>query len=138
MNILNNRLFKKLILLKLPSSDFAVFGSGLLFVYGLIDGARDVDLIARGAAWEKAAKIQKSEICASGKGMVIKLFDGNVKVFNEWSPGEWDTNELIDTAETIEGIKFVTLENVLKWKKLKGKEKDLTHIKLIEEFLKVV
>jgi len=42
---------------------------------------------------------------------------------------------LIDTAEEFEGIKFVTLENVLRWKKLMGRPKDLEHIKMIKAYL---
>lgn len=54
MSLKDNSLFKKLISLNLPTEDFAVFGSGPMFAYGLRKSIHDIDLIARGQAWEKA------------------------------------------------------------------------------------
>jgi hypothetical protein len=46
-------LFDKLRTLGLPVGDYAVFGSGPLVVRGLTREYRDLDVVARGAAWER-------------------------------------------------------------------------------------
>lgn len=53
--------------------------------------------------------------------------------FREYTP---DPQYLIDNAEIINGVPFVKLEEVIKWKKAFGRPKDLEDIKRIEEFLK--
>ena len=46
------RLLGKLRALKLPAGDYAIFGSGPLVVHGLIEGVRDLDVVARGSLGE--------------------------------------------------------------------------------------
>jgi len=132
--IKNHPLFQKLLSLNLFVEDFAVFGGGPMFAHGIKWTGHDLDIIARGKAWEQASKMGEVKKAKLGKGSVVELFDGTVEIFNDWSPGLWDINELINAAEYIEGIKFVTLENVIKYKKIYNRPKDLEQIKLIEEF----
>lgn len=70
----------------------------------------------------------------SGDNVVI-LFGGEIEIFDDWAPGTWDTDELIDSANFIDGIRFVSLKNVIKWKKEMGREKDLQHINMIMSYL---
>jgi hypothetical protein len=130
-DLTDNSLVMQLLLLGLPPEDFAVFGSGPMMAHGIKE-AHDLDVLARGAAWEKAAR--SAEILPGGFGG-RKVAIGDIEIFDAWAPGEWDVDELIDTAEVIDGIRFVTLENVLKWKKLAARPKDAGHIRLIEEHL---
>lgn len=131
---LNDPIIKKLLSLNLPSEDYAVFGSGPMFAYGIKDLGHDVDLIARGKAWKKALTLGEVSKAKSGDN-VVTLFDGEIEIFDGWAPGTWDTDALIDTAKVINGIRFVSLENVIKWKKEMGREKDLQHIQIIEDYL---
>jgi len=135
-SITKNPIIQKLLSLNLPSGDFAVFGSGPIFAHGLKDSLRDLDLIARGAAWEKAKMLGNVEETKLKFGEVV-LFDEEISVFNGWFPaGKWNIDELIDSAEVIEGIRFVRLEEVLKWKRMRNAPKDAEHIRLIEEYFK--
>ncbi len=52
-----NELLTRVAGLELPAQDFAIFGSGPLLVRGVIDSANDIDIICRGAAWDKALTI---------------------------------------------------------------------------------
>jgi predicted nucleotidyltransferase len=58
MNISEENFSEKLLSLlkslKLPTEDFAVFGSGPMYAHGIKELGHDLDLIARGVAWEKA------------------------------------------------------------------------------------
>ena len=129
-----NPLIKKLLSLGLPADDYAIFGSGPLFAHGLIELNTDIDVIARGKAWEKACGLGKAEETRLKFGSVVGFFDKQVTVFDDWTPGEWDIDELIETADVIGGIRFVNLRNTLKWKRLRARPKDTPHIKLMEEY----
>ena len=70
----------------------------------------------------------------------VRLTDGNngvIEIFNKWVPGEWNENELIDSAEMIDGVPFVPLEKVIIWKRRMNREKDRIDLKLISAYLKI-
>ena len=64
----------ELIDLDLPRSDFALFGSGPLLLRGWIDDVGDLDVFARGAAWDKAARRGNVEVMPDGR-LVISFRD---------------------------------------------------------------
>ena len=134
-NLSNNQIFVKLNSLGLSAYDYAVFGSGPMFAHGIKDLGHDLDVIARGSAWRQACALAAPINTSLENGLVVNLFNGEIEIFDTWAPGDWDVNDLIDTAEIIEGVRFVTLENVVKWKRLMGREKDQIHIKMIEDYL---
>lgn len=131
----DNPILNKLISLDLPTKDYAVFGSGPMFAHGIKDLGHDIDIIARKDAWEKATTLGLVTDAMHGGHKVVVLFDGEIEIFDGWAPGKWDVDALIDDAEKIDGIKFVSLENVIKWKTIMGREKDAIHIKMIGEYL---
>ena len=131
----NHPLIDDLLSLELPSQDYAVFGSGPMYAHGLIELGHDLDLIARGSAWEAASARSAPQVTKSGDGYVIEIPDSAIEIFDSWAPGDWDIEALIDEAEEIDGIRFVQLEQVLKWKKMMNRPKDAEHIRLIEEYL---
>ena len=61
---------------------------------------------------------------------------GEIEVFKDWKPWFDDINELIDTADIIDGIRFVKLKYVLEWKSAMGRDKDREDVKIILEYLK--
>ncbi len=128
-------LIKNIKSLGLPKSDFAIFGSAHLYLCGLRDSVNDIDIIARGKAWEKVLTLGKIKNAKSGVGQVLELFDGYVEIFNDWPYGPWNIENLIDTAKEINGIKYVTLENILNWKQKRNNEKDIVDIHKIKEYL---
>lgn len=130
-DIRKNPLIKKLLSLDLPENDYAIFGSAPLYFHGIIDEMRDLDVVARGKAWEKVRKLGRIERFSTG-GYSVNLFDGDVEIVNDWIPGDWDKDNLIDEADIIDGIRVVTLENVFKWKKKMGRKKDKKHLDLIK------
>jgi len=132
---LNHPLITKLKSLNLPAEDYVIFASGPMYAHGLKDLSHDLDLVARGKAWKKACSINKPVDCSIGNGQVVELFDGEIEIFNSWEPGEWNIDELIDNADIVDGIRFGKLTDVLRWKRLMARPKDLEHIKLIENYL---
>ena len=47
--------------------------------------------------------------------------------------GEFDIDELINTADVIDGTPFVRLEHVVRYKEIAARQKDLTHLRLLTE-----
>lgn len=128
-------LIEKAKTLNLPQNDFAIFGSAHLYHCGLRDSIGDIDIIARKKAWEIATLLGKMENAKSGVGQVVELFNGDIEIFNDWPHGPWSIDDLIDTAIEIEGIKYVSLDNILKWKQKSNKEKDIADVVKIKEYL---
>jgi hypothetical protein len=114
--------------LELEAKDHAVFGSGPLFMHGLKDSLRDLDVIARGRAWAQALDLSRRgvllppETPPSGRGLVIRHPEESIEIFDQWP--DVDVDELIDSAETIDGIQFVQVGDVLRWKIGAGRDKD--------------
>lgn len=118
----------------MPAGHFAIFGSGPMAVRGLRQSP-DADLIVSKALFDSFARqpdwTSKTALCGAEV-----LYCGNVEMINAWRPGDWDADRLIAEAEMIDGLPFVHLSEVVKWKELYGREKDLKDIELIKEYLK--
>ena len=125
--------FGKLRALDLPTADYAIFGSGPLAVRGLIEEVHDLDVVARGTAWEQAKGLAEVRIAPEGDP-VVWLEEGSIEVFGGWLG--WDIDMLIDNAEIIEGLPFARLEDVLAFKLSLGRPKDVAHARLIEGYLR--
>jgi hypothetical protein len=115
--------------LKLPADKFAVFGNGPLSVRGLKD-AIDLHIIVKKDVWDV---LDRKFMARNNFGAIIL---GNIEVVRDMLQWFDDLDTLIDDADIIDGIRYVKLEHVLKWKKEMNREKDKNDIKIIEEFLK--
>ena len=51
-----------------------------------------------------------------------------LSIHTEWAIGDFDVDELIDTAEVIDGIPFVRLEHVVAYKRIASRDKDVEHL----------
>jgi len=122
--------------LNLPSDEYTVVGSGALAVRGLRE-AQDVDLLITADLYEKLKSNGWSEehFPDSKREWVISSgpFDASTSwLVNDYEP---DPLDLIESSDVIEGIRFVSLANLLTWKKACKREKDLRDIELIEKHL---
>ena len=124
-------LFDMLRSLQLPQGDFAVFGSGPLLVRGWIDTAGDLDVLARGAAWERAVASGEMTTLQEDGATIVSCFGGAVTVGRSWAYGDFDVDELIDGAEIIAGLPFVTLDHVVAYKRAANRPKDRRHLEVI-------
>jgi len=112
--------------LNLPIDQFAIFGSGPLAVRGLREND-DLDIVASEELWNQLTEKYKP---VSDKEIKI----GSIQIFKHWRPWFDDSRELIESADLINGVRFVNLADVKKWKSAMGREKDLADIKLIDKF----
>lgn len=124
---------KKLKDLNLPKGKFAIFGSGPIGIRGLRE-IGDLDVIVTEDIFNDFIKRPDFKLDKKKSGNEY-LEKDSIEFYKNWHPGDWDINKLIQEAEIIDDLPFVRLEEVLKWKKLKGRDKDIKDIELIEEFL---
>ncbi len=129
----NNELFQRVKELGLPIDKYALFGSAPLGVRGFRD-CHDIDIIVTEDLWNEY-KSKNWEVRTMPHGSQ-GLLNGEVELWKDWKPGQWDIEQLIREAEIIDGLPFVKLERVLEWKRLSGRDKDLKDIEIIEKFLR--
>jgi len=121
-------LLKELDRLNLPKDQYAIFGSGPVGIRNLKE-SNDLDIIVKDNLWQEL--IKKYPVVYPN---VIKI--NNVELGKGWFKSNYNINELINTADIIQGYRFVKLEYVLDYKKNFNREKDIQDIKIIKEYLK--
>ena len=128
-------LFDRLRELALPAGDWVIGGSAPLLAHGLIDAVNDIDVVARGAAWERACELGVPQPGEHGDRRV-RLCDNLIEVFDGWSLMPWSADELVAEAQWHLGLPFMPLARVLAFKRQLARPKDVAHIRLIEAHLR--
>lgn len=117
----------------LPLGEYVIVGSGTLEALK-IRSANDVDmavtprlfeiLLATGE-WEKEERYGKIFLTRSGVDVIPSL---------DWSEYPTTTKEAIESALIIDGVPFMNLEELKKFKLALGRDKDKADIILIENY----
>ena len=123
--------------LNLPVGKYAVVGSGAMAVRN-IRPAHDIDLIVTQDIYKYLKASGWKEVHFPGTLQPWVLFKDLFDVSTSWSVGDYHPkpSELMANTDIIDGVAFVSLEDLLKWKKTCRRDKDLADIKLIEAYLK--
>lgn len=127
-------LVRRLLALDLDPDDYVVFGSGPLLAHGVRPDVGDLDVVARGAAWSRA-----KELGVPGRGGVTgapmaRMPEGRINFFRDWITADWDPDELIDGADVVAGVRFARLSEVLAYKRMLMRPKDVVDIRALAEF----
>lgn len=136
-----NKEFKELLndfrKLKLPEEKYAIYGSGPLAIRG-IRKAKDLDVIVTKRMFQKL----KEKYLENYEKDLKKRFKEKLKIrkieiypTDAWRPKFEDLNRAIKKAETIQGLKFIRLKDLIKFKEKMGRPKDFRDIKLIKKYL---
>jgi hypothetical protein len=128
-------LLRELLDLQLSSDDYVLFGSGPLLARGWIDHVGDLDVVARGQAWEQARALGESRMLTELEIEVVAI-GSSITVGTRWAIGQFSADELIETAETISGIPCARLDHVIAYKRLANRPKDRDHLAVIDRHLK--
>lgn len=121
--------------LNLPEGRYVVFGSGPLHVHGIRE-SKDIDILATEEVFESLRKTGEWQEVVRPNGVRV-LLKGKYDIGKSWHSDNYHptTQMLIDTAETIDGVPFANLNEVLKWKKGRGTPKDKRDVELMENYL---
>jgi hypothetical protein len=130
--ILEHPIFRKLLSLKLPPNDFTIAGSGPLFARGWIKDPTDVDVVARGRAWELAVRVGQARPAPYSTVNRVVLFGGEVDILDGWFPEVWPVDYLIASSDMIAGLRFVTLDVVAATKRKMMRPRDIEHLQIME------
>lgn len=117
--------------LGLPTGDYAVFGSGPLLARGWISEVEDLDVICRGEAWKRVSAAGRVSVDDRYGIELAALCDGRLTFGTRWAIGDFDVDQLIDGADIIDGIPYVSLEHVIAYKTIRGTPRDLQHLDVI-------
>lgn len=122
--------------------DFVVFGSGPLYLLGVLEmkeDFNDLDIAVRDAsAIIKEAKEVHFRGDPSQKLYKIKIKDIEVDIGSAWPGQEEVFKKLFENPIVVKGFKFVNLDNCQAWKedmaKKYGREKDKLHLEKIKKY----
>lgn len=121
--------------LNFPAEQYVVVGSGTLDALGMRK-ASDIDIailpelhkkLCGNSDWEKEEKYGKIFLKKEGIDIIPSL---------DWSEYPTTTEEAIQSALIIEGVPFLNLQELKKFKNALGRDKDFEDIKLIDEYLR--
>jgi hypothetical protein len=131
ISVLDNRFIARLIEFGLDRDDFVLFGSAPLLAYGLREDIRDLDVVTRGHTWRHVSARGIRGVGEISGDPVVHFWGGRIQFSRGWISPAWDSDELIDSAEVIENLRFARLTDVLAYKQVLGRPKDIVDIQRI-------
>ena len=131
-------IFDRLRNLKLSAGDFAIFGSGPLIVRGIIAASNDLDVLCRRQAWKTVQELGEPEYLSNYDVNIMTMCDGQLTFGEKWGIGVFNIDELIESAEVIDGLPFVRLIHVASYKRISKRPKDLEHLEALEAYEKTI
>ncbi len=119
--------------LDLPDGSFVVVGSGTMAAFGIRE-PNDLDLVVSPEVYEKLKQEGWEQKFRYGTSFLGK------NVYEIWLMWDSENNEpnlkdLLKNAHIIDGVPFVNIRRLMEWKKRKGRDKDLTDVELIKDYL---
>ncbi|TAK56972.1 hypothetical protein EPO17_03230 [Patescibacteria group bacterium] len=141
---LNIDIFERVRALHMPLGQYVVVG-GVMEALGIRKN-KDVDVVCTDLLFQKLKKEGKYKLCDCADCENIRNKDDKeilkgegVDIISAYSYRDLyycSTEKLIETAQIIEGLPFVSLVELKKWKLACAREKDLNDVTLIDEYLK--
>ncbi len=119
--------------LKLPDGKYVIYGSGPLGVRGIRE-IHDLDVVVTDDLYQKLLKKYPKKEINDEKKKFIKL--GKIELIPASYSLIRNIKKVIAEADIIDDLKFIKLEDLIKWKKKMARPKDFEDIKLIKEYLK--
>lgn len=120
--------------LAVPLDSVVVIGSGLLDAWGLRQ-SHDVDLVVTRELFDRLA--QDPRFTHGERNGERFLIDAPYEVWESWGPDEAGSfASLWRDGLTIDEVRFVSPEFLIRWKRARGSEKDINDSELLETRLR--
>jgi hypothetical protein len=120
--------------LNFPIGSCVVYGSAPFAIHGIRD-VNDIDLFVSKELYEELAKKDWKKIYKGPKDepLTYDIYEAHKTwEFSHYAP---TLPELLSRAQIVEDILFASLEDVRHWKESSGRPKDITDLKLIDDYL---
>jgi hypothetical protein len=121
-------LIRRLATIGLEPSHYVIFGSGPLLAHGIRTTIRDLDVVARGPAWHHARQAGLPATGTITGDPAAQFWNNMIMIFQRWITPDWNTDELISRAQHIGGLPYAPLTDVLRYKQILQRPKDITDI----------
>lgn len=105
-----------------------------MLAHGLRDDIADLDVLARGRAWQQALAHDDYTLSLGPHSdeLMLNFFGGDIEISEHWVDRSWDVDQLIDTADIIDfdtadgsvGLRFAELSTVWGYKRGLNRPKD--------------
>jgi len=119
---------KKISELNLPESSYIVVGSGILGALGIRESS-DIDLVVTQEVYDHFESLGWEKGLWGNKVVFQKdMFDIGLDWYGETA------QEVLKRAQVVNGVPYLSLDEVYEWKKRNGREKDLRDLILIDEY----
>lgn len=130
------QMFEELDALEFPLGQYVIVGSGPLGIRNIRE-IRDLDIVVSNEFWKKLS--EKHKIVDGDPGTKKMYISKSIEVLGGPSfiqDGQMPTvEEMIKTAEFINGYPFMTINYTILFKLKRGREKDLHDLMLLEEWM---
>jgi hypothetical protein len=132
-------IFLELKKLNLPSGQYIVVGSGVMSAKG-IRPTSDLDIVTTPKIFEQYKKMVGWKLLEWTKPDIRGkewLRNGAVELYQQFSlkSGSLSVVDLLEDSEVINGVAFMSLEQLIKYKKEYGRPKDFEDIRLIQDYI---
>lgn len=120
----------------LPAGSVIVIGSGILDKLD-IRTARDIDLVVDEKEFAKLDGRSNLVRCEDDRGVHYQTADGVIELWRTWGmlgEAERSYEELLPDTVVCDGVRFMSLGYVKRWKRRMGRDKDVRDIDLIERY----
>jgi len=131
-------IFEEVKSLNFPLGGYLVLGSGPMAARG-IRGYKDIDILVTQKLYDKLVEQGWKAVEINGVNEKFEVLkNGKFEIDKKINCGNYnpDIETLIKNAEIINGVPFLPLNELIKFKTALGREKDFQDIKLIKEYLK--
>ena len=126
--MVNKNFLNQLKKLKIPLTQYAIFGSGPMAARNIRD-CRDLDIVVTDSQFKKLL----ADYPETKPGNI--RFGNGIEIWSEKESLLNNPGRVIARADTIDGFRYISLDDLLIWKKKMGRPKDLKDIELINKYI---
>lgn len=132
-------IFNEMGKLNLPQGHYVIVGSGPMVVRDM-RSSKDLDLVVSSELFEKYKQEGWQQLFKTYPGKTNEMYLKNDEIELYLNVNDKNFNptleELVERSDTIKGFSFISLQDVINFKKAYNRPKDREDIKIIEEYLK--